>query len=533
VTGSNLGRTDQLAGVPRGLAGPLVALALVTSALAAHGDARSAALRHLYLVPVLWAACTSGMTSAGVVGLLAGLLQAPFAFRGIERFGLGAEGVDSLVAMVVPAAAGLVAGWLADQSRARAMRLGAVLDIQRSLVAEVPFEQRMELAADRVRTALGVDRVGLLIGHPGEQPLVASAPPGSPVAEDSSLSWAYRERQSIFAGDLEQDPRFGRRVGTHAAPLRGLVMPLDAGAGPLGALAVERAGDLTAPMRSAASDLALHLALAVDNAWLTLRQRRFTAELEDKISAATERLRELDRAKSEFVSVVAHELRTPLTALQGFSELLLSREVTAERRARFLGHIHSEAQRLGRIVTELLDVSRIDSGRPVQLSPRPLDLSDLLERNAELFAVEHQDHRFAWTAQPGLEPIHADADAVERIVKNLISNAVKYSPGGGRVRLAAGPAPGRPGMVVLSVEDDGVGIPASELPRVFDRYVRIPNRETTAVRGLGLGLALVRGLAEAHGGSAEVESTPGKGSIFRVLLPVKESVSANFTASSA
>jgi two-component system sensor histidine kinase BaeS len=105
------------------------------------------------------------------------------------------------------------------------------------------------------------------------------------------------------------------------------------------------------------------------------------------------------------------------------------------------------------------------------------------------------------------------------MVKNLLSNAVKYSPRGGRVSLSAGPAEDQPGMVEVAVEDDGVGIPPDQLPRIFDRYVRVPHPETAATRGLGLGLSLVKALAEAHGGRVEVASLPGKGSRFRLLLP--------------
>jgi len=113
----------------------------------------------------------------------------------------------------------------------------------------------------------------------------------------------------------------------------------------------------------------------------------------------------------------------------------------------------------------------------------------------------------------------ADPDAVDRMVKNLLSNAVKYSPRGGAVCVSANRAPDHPGMVEVAVEDDGVGIPADQLPRIFDRYVRVPHPETAATRGLGLGLSLVKALAEAHGGRVEVDSLPGKGSRFRVLLP--------------
>ena len=147
-------------------------------------------------------------------------------------------------------------------------------------------------------------------------------------------------------------------------------------------------------------------------------------------------------------------------------------------------------------------------------------MNELLERNVELFAAQYRGHRFQWTPCPGAPALHADRDAVDRMLKNLISNAVKYSPSGGRVSLTAGPADDRAGMLELAVEDDGVGIPARDLSRIFDKYVRISSPETATVRGLGLGLTLVRALAEAHGGCVEVESLPGKGSKFRVLLPV-------------
>jgi two-component system phosphate regulon sensor histidine kinase PhoR len=217
--------------------------------------------------------------------------------------------------------------------------------------------------------------------------------------------------------------------------------------------------------------------------------------------------------------VVSHELRTPLTALQGFSELLLRSAVPPEKTRRCLVYLHTEACALGRIVGELLDLSRIEAGRPLELRPESVDLDELMERNVELFAAEHHAHRFRWTpSAPGVA-LRADPDAVDRMMKNLLSNAVKYSPRGGAVCVSANRAPDDPAMVEVAVEDDGIGIPADQLPRIFDRYVRVPHPETAATRGLGLGLSLVKALAEAHGGRVEVDSLPGKGSRFRVLLP--------------
>lgn len=286
-------------------------------------------------------------------------------------------------------------------------------------------------------------------------------------------------------------------------------------------LAVERAGDLGGSVRSTAEAIAMHLALGIENVRLTRRQRRFAEELEDKVAAATRRLRELDQARTDFLSVVAHELRTPLTALQGFSELLLTRALPPERASRFLAHIHAEAGRLGRIVADLLDLSRIDAARGLELRREEIDLSELIERNVDLFATEHSGHRFTWALSSSLPAVRADRDALDRMLKNLLSNAVKYSPGGGCVAVAAGHAAERPGMLELSVEDDGVGIATGDLPRIFDRYVRISNPETASARGLGLGLNLVRALVEAHGGTVEVESRLGKGSRFRLLLPTE------------
>ncbi len=173
-------------------------------------------------------------------------------------------------------------------------------------------------------------------------------------------------------------------------------------------------------------------------------------------------------------------------------------------------------------MTELLDLSRIETGRGLDLKPEEVNLTAVVERNIDLFATEHRGHRFECALSAPLPPLSADHDALDRMLKNLLSNAVKYSPLGGRVAIAAGPAVDRPGMVELSVEDDGVGIPAKDLPRIFERYVRIPNPETAAARGLGLGLCMVRALAEAHGGSVEVESLPGKGSRFRLFLPSRQ-----------
>ena len=394
--------------------------------------------RHLYLVPTLWAAFTAGAVGGGLIGLLSGLLQAPLALPAVERLGLTSQTVDGLISLATPIAWGWVIGELVDRSRERAARLRAVLEVQRTLSREAPLEESLHEVAERVRVSLKADRVGMVVGAIGGDPLLATAPASTGFDVASVAGFTLRSGQAIAVSDILSDARIALGGSRGPTPLRGLTLAIDGGSGPLGVLAIERSGNLPAATRAAAEEISLHLALAIENVRLTLRQRHFADELEDKVAAATERLRGLDRAKTEFLSVVAHELRTPLTALQGFSEILLARTVPAERATRFLQHIHAEAGRLGRIVTELLDLSRIEAGRGVDLKCEEVALAELIERNVELFATEHRRHRFEWTLSAEVPPLSADRDALDRMLKNLLSNAVKYSPRGGRVAVSAG-----------------------------------------------------------------------------------------------
>jgi signal transduction histidine kinase len=494
-------------------------LGAVALAMAYADQGPASVLRHLYLVPTLSAALSRGAIGGGLVGALAGLLHAPVALPAVERAGLTSETLDGLLSLALPIVAGLLVGRLVDGSRARAARLAAVLAIQRRLDGPQDLDAKLVGVARELCAALRARRLALLVGADVRTALLASVPVGTLVDPDSAAAFALATGQRVSAPDLAADPRLGTDGLVEPTPVRALALPLVSGAGVVGVMAVEWSGELSRATRAAAEELALHMGLAVENARLTVRQLHFAEELAEKVATATARLRELDQAKTEFLSVVSHELRTPLTALQGFSELLLRSALPPDRARRCLVYLHTEACTLGRIVGELLDLARIEAGRPLDLRPEPVDLAEMIERNIELFAAEHREHRFRWTASEPAVALRADPDALDRMVKNLLSNAVKYSPRGGQVCVSACPAVDQPGMIELAVEDDGVGIPADQLSRIFDKYVRVPNPETVAARGLGLGLSLVKALAEAHGGRVEVDSLPGKGSRFRLLLP--------------
>jgi len=229
-----------------------------------------------------------------------------------------------------------------------------------------------------------------------------------------------------------------------------------------------------------------------------------------------EALAELDRAKTAFFSNVSHEFRTPLTLMLGpLLEAVGDEEVPAPVRER-LELAHRNATRLQRLVNSLLDFSRIEAGR-VQASCAPTDLSALTRDIASSFrsAMERAGLDFVVDCAPLGEPAAIDRDMWEKIVLNLVSNAFKFTlTGTVTVRMR-----GEHGAAVLEVEDTGVGIPAAELPRLFERFHRVESTQGRTHEGSGIGLALVQELVKLHGGTIEATSTLGKGSTFRVRIP--------------
>jgi signal transduction histidine kinase len=226
------------------------------------------------------------------------------------------------------------------------------------------------------------------------------------------------------------------------------------------------------------------------------------------------------RLQSDFVSAVSHEFRTPITTLCQLSELLQRGRVAGEQdRQAYYNLLHSESHRLWRLVEGLLNFGRLEAGR-MRFRLETLDTSELVRQSAAEFAQAQRaaGHRFDVETAGTPPPVQADREALRCVLWNLFENAVKYSPDCDAVRVMVA---GNPRRVEIAVRDQGVGIPRHEHRRIFERFVRGSAARERNIRGTGIGLAMARQIVRAHGGDITVESEPGQGSTFRVLLPVK------------
>jgi heavy metal sensor kinase len=221
----------------------------------------------------------------------------------------------------------------------------------------------------------------------------------------------------------------------------------------------------------------------------------------------------------QFSTDVSHELRTPLTAIRGQLEVAL---FTAEKPDQFrdaMVNALEDVEKLSSIVRALLLLSQAESGQ-LALQKAPLDLADVVADVVDQFQIpaEEKGLRLTATLDPGWLA-NVDRTQIERLISNLLSNAVKYTPKGGKVHVQVG-RDEIEGWIRMVVEDTGVGVPAENLPHIFDRFYRVRNAQTPAVQGLGLGLSFVAWIVSAHGGTIHVESTPGEGTRFTVRLPL-------------
>lgn len=227
-------------------------------------------------------------------------------------------------------------------------------------------------------------------------------------------------------------------------------------------------------------------------------------------------IREILDAHDALVSVTSHELKTPLTAIKATAELLISYDVTKLEREEMMGDIYRQAERLEVLIREILDASQIDSGQmPMELAP--VDLKDTVAEVLDELQTQTADTNLLVRIPARLPKVSADAAKLRQILVNLITNAIKYSPQHTSVVLTASV---HDQAVRVEIKDRGIGIKSEDQTRLFKKFQRVADPSTRETPGTGLGLYIVRGLVELHGGSIDVKSTYGKGSTFAFTLPL-------------
>ena len=342
----------------------------------------------------------------------------------------------------------------------------------------------------------------------------------------------------VFGADgaiLRANAAAGRLLGRAEAELVGRSLDRDAGLRPVAAGEVrpalaslaERPGEappLFTVRGADGTDLTLEAAVSVVEA---AGGRLFTAVLRDvsarerterTLRQAVEAAEAASRAKSAFLASMSHELRTPLNAILGFSELIQKPEPWAqERAAEFAGDIHRSGEHLLDLINGLLDMARIEAGR-MELRESVFAIPDLVAEVARVFQASGQAQGLAIeaTVEEALPRLHADRRALRQMLLNLVGNAVKFTPAGGRVALSARRGGG---WLALAVADDGIGIAEEKIPQLAQPFTQIANVLTRTHEGTGMGLYVTRSLAELHGGRMEIRSRLGEGTTVTLLLP--------------
>jgi len=255
---------------------------------------------------------------------------------------------------------------------------------------------------------------------------------------------------------------------------------------------------------------------------------RELTEKNRRLAQAVERLQEADRVKSNFLATVSHELRTPLTSVIGYSEMLLegiAGELNDEQRE-YVRTVMEKGDQLLQLITGILDISRMEAGE-MKIDKHPFDLDEVVTVALSTIAPHARRKKLvmACTVPPSLPLVLGDRDKIRQVLLNLLGNAVKFTPEGGKVEVAATLAPLLPAAdsmraVRVSVRDSGIGVPPEHQKRVFDPFFQVDNSSTREYGGTGLGLSIVKRLVEAHGGVVWVDSEAGKGSTFSFTVPL-------------
>ena len=518
---------------PHPLLGAVVGLALVAALVPllayVHGSSGplGPSIPLCFLVPVLLSSVLGGLRMGVLVSAVAIFVWDWYFIPPLYTFTVYYP--RDLLALVIFLAVALLVGNLAAAVRRRtveALRRAhsaeALHDLSLALIARADLTDVLSALTARLRDALDLQACAVLLpddrGATWRSAAMAGHIPLDLGVEQSRnaaamAAWVNDAGQTSWLGQMAGTGlRDGRLVRPHVRQTRAQFLPLRVDIRPLGVLELVYRGNVAPD-----ADGARLVATFANGAALALEQVRLSAE-----ERAADIARASDRLKSALLASVSHDLRTPLTTIKGAASSLLQEDVrwSDEGRHAFLVDIDAEADRLTRLVSNLLDLSRIEAGA-IRPSAEWEDVGELVDRVVGRLNPCLADHPLVRDLPAGLLAVRLDAVQIEQVLTNLVENAAKYSPPGAPVTVGARLADDSTGPAVLHlfVADQGPGIALSEQDRIFTPFYRAAGTSRLA-GGTGMGLAIATGLVEAHGGRVTVTSVPGRGSTFTVVLPV-------------
>ena len=490
----------------------------------------------LFYLPILEAALRFGITGGIVLPLVnVPLIAAAEAFRSSrfepDEFRVDVTALRAGLGMIIGAVVGRLVEALVEQGRladARAAEAEALRDrlarrvdvleganrCARALGSSLELDQAFNAFIRELRSVIRFERLAIVLAEEDVARVMAAAgstsgtlyPPGAtmPLSNLDALAG-----QTVYREDMS-DGREPSERDLVAAGLRARVSaPLLAGARPIGSLSLSRVepASFTSDELELVSLLGRLAATAVQNI------RAYEAEHQ-----TVEELRRLSALRADFVSLVSHELRSPMAAVIGAARTLEQRwrQLTPDQRESFLGLIADETSRLAALIGDVLDTSRIEAGT-FSYTFDDVDVAALVQETAETAQVGQDEVRVRASVPGRLPAVRGDRARLRQVLVNLIENAVKYSTAGDEIEVAAAATNGK---VHVSVRDSGPGIAPEHQRLIFEKFGRA-NVGGAGKPGTGLGLFIARSIAEAHGGSVEVDSSPGHGATFTMTLPVE------------
>ena len=369
--------------------------------------------------------------------------------------------------------------------------------------------------------------IAVLMEPDGTNHLVSTAVAGADAApmrvpldaEGSATARVFITGEPFFLADLTGEQGLSRRVVAETGAVSALWQPVLHDGVPVGVLLVAWDRELAHLSDRAAAVVGLfaaEAAVAIERADVLAQ----LDELNGRLARQVEALRLSDQMKSDFVSSVSHELRTPLASILGYLEILVSEEVgdLTELQREFLGIVDTNANRLLSLIDDLLTLAGLENGK-LALHFEPVDLAEVVYGGVQALRPDFDEHGHEVIVEIPASPhfeVSADTHRCAQVIGNLLANAIKFTPDGGRIRVHMGEADG---MAELTIEDSGIGISREDMGNLFERFFRARSATEQAIPGTGLGLAISRGIVEAHGGTLTVESELGRGSRFTVRLP--------------